>query len=285
MVVSGVLIVADARKPRQYAVTVGLLVSEGPMRTRETREQLGPGALRTHVKNLTFTRARLGDLIRSHPADFPGATKDLEEAIDELRERIKYEINEVAFDEDDADAPRSTRIALTFTASKPDSAWRLTHALADLLIDSTLARQRAAMLRERAGAEAALEAAEGQTDLLTAPGVKSTAERLRTTQVGAAQANLGLRATEEQQAIRFELVDPGRMPTAITKASLVGDGAVTLAIVLLAAFLLAGAFDPRVIDPDDLVGLGISMLGRLPPLPAAPIWPPASPRNAPEAPP
>jgi hypothetical protein len=282
-VISAGLIVSDARKPKPYTVTVGLLVSEGPLRTRETREQLGAGALRTHVKNLTFTRARLGELIRSHPADFPGATKDLEGAISELRERIKYEINDVAFDDDDFDAPRSARIALTFTASKPESAWRLSHALADLLIDSTLARQRAALLRERAGAEAALEAAEGQPDLATLPGARSTAERLRATQAGAAQANFGLRAAEEQQAIRFELVDPGRMPTAVTKASLVGDGAVTLAIVLLAAFLLAGAFDPRVIDPDDLVGLGISMLGRLPPLPAAPIWPPAAPRNAPDA--
>ena len=38
---------------------------------------------------------------------------------------------------------------------------------------------------------------------------------------------------------------------------------------VVAAALLAGAFDPRVLDADDLVSLGTDYLGRLPPLAAA----------------
>ena len=75
------------------------------------------------------------------------------------------------------------------------------------------------------------------------------------------------------------------MPTLATKEALVSDGLVTLALTLLAACLLAGAFDPRVIDAGDVTGLGVPLLGRLPLRPGPPAWTAGSPGNAPEAPP
>jgi hypothetical protein len=274
--------VSYARRPPVYTVTVGLLVSEGPMRTRDTREELGAGALRTHLVDLTFTRARLRELIKSHPAEFPGATRDLDGAYDDVRERIKTEIRESDFIDEgrETDPPRTARIKLSYTAGSPQAAWTVTHALAELMIDSALARQRAALLRERAGAEAALETAEVHSDEPIAGSGRSAADRLRATQALAAAAQLGVRAAEEQQALRVELVDPGQVPAVATKSAVIGDGLVTFALALLAACLLAGAFDPRVIDGGDLTGLGVPMLGRLPVLPGPPAWTPAPPRNA-----
>ena len=43
-----------------------------------------------------------------------------------------------------------------------------------------------------------------------------------------------------------------------------------LAIALLAACVLAGAFDPRVVDAGDLSVVGVPLLGRLPSLPGPP---------------
>jgi hypothetical protein len=258
-----------ARTPPSYTVTVVLRVTEGQM---GARGELGAGALRTHLKELTFTRARIADLIRSHPAEFPGAAKDLDGAYEDVRERIKVEITQNDFIDDrrESDSPRSARITLSYSASKPKVAWDITHALADLAIDSALARQRAALLREQVGAESAVERAQLNTDDTTAADIRSLVGRLKETEARAASARLGLRAAEEQQGLRFELVDPGRMPSPVTKAALASDAIVTFAIALLAACVLAGAFDPRVVDAGDLSVVGVPLLGRLPPLPGPP---------------
>jgi len=63
----------------------------------------------------------------------------------------------------------------------------------------------------------------------------------------------------------------------------IGAGIVAFVIVLLAACLLVGAFDPRVLNAGDLTDLGIPLLGRLPPLPAPPSGPPEAPRNVSDA--
>jgi hypothetical protein len=172
---------------------------------------------------------------------------------------------------------------LSFTAAAPEDAWRITHALVDLLIDSTLARQRAALLREQAGAESAVDRAEQHSGDQTLADRRSSLGRLKTTDARAADVRLGLRAAEEQQALRFELVDPGRVPAKATRAVLFRDAAVTFVMALLAACLLAGAFDPRIIDAADISGAGVAVLGHLPLLPSAP-GPRAS-RNTPETPP
>jgi hypothetical protein len=281
LAVTGLLTVMNARKAPQYTVTVGVLVVEGPMRQSE---ELSAGSLRSRLTDLAFTRPRLGELIRSHPKEFPGAAKDIEGAVEDVREKIKVDItgNDFIDEHRDTDPPRSAHIAIGYTGSDPKGTWQITHALADLLIDSAKARQRAAMLREAAGSASALESAEAQSDDTSAADERSEAQRLKETEAKAAAAQLGLRAVEEQQTIRFELVDPGQIPRRASRASLVGDALLTLVFMLLAAFSLAGAFDPRVIDAGDLTGMGISLLGRLPLLPAPPAWTPAPPRNAPD---
>jgi hypothetical protein len=256
--------VRRARTPPRYEVDVIIRASEGPMRAKE---QLGGAALRAHVRDLTFTRARLIELMRSVPEAFPGAGKDPDSEIEDLRERMKVDIvtNDV-IDEEDNDTPRSARIHIEFAGGKPEATWKGAHALADLLIDSALARQRAALLREQTGAELAEEGAADDSE--PAAGRSAAMARLvKETEAQAAAARLGLRAAEEQQALRFELVDPGRIPTPVGRAKLVRDAFVTLAVLLLVACLLAGAFDPRVLDAGDLAAAGVPLLGRLPSLP------------------
>jgi hypothetical protein len=279
--VSAVMTVQNARKPPQYTVTLGMLVIEGPMRQSD---ELSGASVRSYLTDLAFTRPRLAELIRSHPKEFPGAAKDIEGAVEGIRERIKVDISGSDFIDEhrDTDPPRSAHIAIGYTASDPQATFKIAHALADLLIDSAMARQRAAMVREAAGTASAVESAQAQSDDTSAADSRSEAQRLKETEARAAAAQLGLRAVEEQQTLRFELIDPGQVPRPAGRASLIGDALLTLGLSLLVAFSLAGAFDPRVIDAGDLTGIGVPLLGRLPLLPAPPAWTPAHPRNAPD---
>jgi hypothetical protein len=147
------------------------------------------------------------------------------------------------------------------------------------MIDSALARQRAAMLREQVAAESAVERAQVHFDDPTGGATDSVTERLKATEAHAAAAHLGVRAAEEQQALRFDLVDPGRIPPVVTREAVVVGGIATFALALLAGCLVAGAWDPRVVAIGDLSALGIPALGRLPVLPdvPGPDRPPAGP--------
>ncbi|HXU03772.1 MAG TPA: hypothetical protein VN903_22555 [Polyangia bacterium] len=258
-----------ARGAVAYSVTAVVRVTENQLVM--TRGDLGVAALRTHLRELTFTRQRLQDLIRSHPKEFPRAAKDFDLAIEDLRDRIKVDIiqDDVVEDYAASDPPNSARISLSYSAPAPDAAWKITNALVDLMIDSALARERAALLREQAGAEAALETAQQHLDDASATALEPAA-RLKAKEAQVAAARLELHAAGEQQLLRFELVDPGRIPPAATHEGLVINTIVTFVFALLAASLLAGAFDPRVVEAADVATLGMSVIGRLPMLPPAP---------------
>jgi hypothetical protein len=261
--------VSRAMTPPLYTVTAVLRVTEGAV---PAPDALAQGALKSHVVDVTFTRAHLEALLKRHPDEFPDATKDLDGTYEEMREQIGVEIseNDMVGEHTEMDPPRSARISISFTGSKPQVAWDVTHELVDLLIDSSLARQRAALLREQVGAEAAVERAEQQADDGAVAGLQGVQNRLETASGRAAGARMVARAAEQNQTLRFELVDPGRVPPKVGRSALVVSFLTTLAILLLAAALLAGAFDPRIIGGGDLRALQIPLLGELPPLPAAP---------------
>jgi hypothetical protein len=275
-VASAGLTAAGARRPPKYTVTVGLVVSGGAIRTQA---QFNAAQLRAQLMDLTFTHGRLQDLIKRHRADLP---KDPDVAYEEIMENVKIEILENEFIEnpyDEADRPRTARVLLSLTGLRPQAVWQMVHEMADLMIDSTLARQRATLLRERAAATAALGVA--QATSVDAPTTEQwvARDRVRTKELDSAAARLGLRAAEQNHGLRFELVDAGRMPEKPSRAAFIGDGFVTFGWLLLAACLLVGAFDPRVLEVGDLAGVGVPMIGRLPALPAPP---PRAPRNAPD---
>jgi hypothetical protein len=273
-VIAGAATAAHAVKPTQYRVTAVLRVTEGSARAPAAFAQ---GALHAHVKDLTFTRSRLLKLMKRLPREFPAAANDPDAAFEEMRELIDVAVDEsdVIGENSDLDPPRSARISISFTASRPDVAWQVTHELVDLLIDSALARQRAALLRDQAGAESAVQRAEAHAGDTATLGLEAVHARLHTVDSRAASARLAARAAEQGQALRFELVDPGRVPAAAGKGSLLLIFAVVFVIALIGAGVLAGAFDPRVIGATDLQALRIPLLGELPRLPTVP--PPSPP--------
>jgi hypothetical protein len=253
-----------ARTPPVYTVTAVLRVTEGAVRAPA---ELSQGALQEHIKGLTFSRGRLGEVMKRHPREF-GYAQDPDGAYDGMRERISLEVSEDdLIGGGDEDPPRSAHISLGFQASKPEVAWTVTHELVDLLIDSELAQQRAALRREQAGAESAVEEAAAHVDDGALVGFEAVHTRLHAADERAAQARIAARAAEQGQSLRFELVDPGRMPAVVGKRALVTGFFATFAALLVAAALLAGAFDPRVLGGHDLEALRIPLLGELPPLP------------------
>jgi hypothetical protein len=84
-----------------------------------------------------------------------------------------------------------------------------------------------------------------------------------------AAARLSLRGSQEQVALRFEVVDSGIYPHVRSPLS---KGLQALAIILgalLGAWPIAGAFDPRVIDLADVSKSHLIPLGSFPNLPGA----------------
>ena len=76
-----------------------------------------------------------------------------------------------------------------------------------------------------------------------------------------ANNRLLLRAVDEKQALHLELVDPGRPPVRVKGLAAAGGILMGFPLFLLFSALAAGAFDPRVLDDEDLRALGISPLG------------------------
>src|SRR5262249_6727630 len=119
-------------------------------------------------------------------------------------------------------------------------------------------------------AEAAVKSAVQEADDGVVAGLQAVQARLRTAGARATDARTIAHAAEQKETLRFELVDPGRVPDAVGRSALLVYFAVVFPILLLAPGLLAGAFDPRVLGDGDLRALQIPLLGALPSLPAAP---------------
>jgi hypothetical protein len=86
----------------------------------------------------------------------------------------------------------------------------------------------------------------------------------------ASDANLLAQAAGGDQTLRFEITDEGRIPRPYTRAGALVRGTVILVVLLTVGWLVAGAFDPRVLLAGDLTMSGLAVLGALPLLPPAP---------------
>jgi len=260
------------------SVTVILRVTEGNIESKGA--ELGAGALRAHVKDLALTRERLLDLMRRHPREFPDAVTEPEGALEDLRDRIDIEIYENDFNEErsPSDPPRSARVALTVTESTAALSLMLARELAEMVGGATVARERAALLREQEAAELAMKRAEAHAadeddNRSAVPGdPRSGAARAQLRALGdlATATRVRVRAADEQKTLRFELVDPGQLPRTVPRSAIAVPFVVSLLAALLAAALLAGALDPRIIDGEDLRPLGVVPLGQVPDLPPPP---------------
>jgi hypothetical protein len=268
--------VLRVRRPPVYAVNVVLRLVEGAV--TPSGAQLSDGALRAQVRDLALSSARLTELMRRHVAAFPQVTTDPTAAVEGIRGSIEMAISDDDFIEDrgPGDPPRQARLTVTFRSLDPELAFAMAHEIADVLVGSAIDRERQEAEREQAAA--ALVQQQMTAELGRAaidPDPDSAFRRAETARARLAQANtrgaaaaLTARALKERQALRFDIADPGRVPSRQDpRLAWVTSFPITLLLWVLVAGLLAGAFDPRVIVYDDLTALGLALIGEVPPLP------------------
>jgi hypothetical protein len=277
------------RRGASYEVTVALRVTEPSVQSSGI--ELGMGMLRAHLNQLAFSNARLLALMGRHPKLFGDVTRDPTSALDDLRGQLDVFITDSDFIEErlPGDPPRSARVEITYRGATPEVTWSVAHELAELAISSTLEREQAALEGAATATSAALHHARGEDDapapegeaVPAGPRPAIVAEQLRAASSQVTAADLARRAAEGQQALQFEIVDPGRVPAPMTRGMRVVAGLAALLVALAISALLAGAFDPRVLDTVDLRALAVPSLGHLPPLPAAQPLGPGAPTSPP----
>jgi hypothetical protein len=275
LVVSAGAAVKQALTPAHYPVRTLLRVSEGALDERGTN--LTGNGLRFQVNSVAFSSEHLTALIRQHPDWFPSVKRDETLALTGLREATDIYITQNGFLEDrgSGDPARSAWIEVTYDGPTPEIAYGVAHALDELLVNQTMSGQRQSLEREDAAARESLRQAQEDFARLSRLGLPERDDRLvkardrwRKAEATAAATGVALHGASERQQLRFDVVEPGHKPDLINRpmqvlirflASLGGG--------LLVGWLLAGAFDPRVVEAADLEGIGIRVLGEFPKLP------------------
>ena len=279
LVGSGGYALYKASTPPAFEVTAVLRVSEGQVSQQGVN--LGRGKLRGYVNDLSFTAPNLLKVMSAHPKAFKRAATDPVFAVQSFRENMTVEISENDFVEERGsdDPPRSARMVISYKGPDPELTWQVTQELAELVIGATMGGQRAALEAELqvATAEVTRTAAvvnelEHQQQV-AGPNqpLAQARQRLLTAQQRADDASIALRALGQQHVLRFEIVDKGRVPPRPDPVQVgLRTFVVTALLALLAGWMLAGAFDPRVLDETDVTDLWLPVLGRLPVLPELP---------------
>jgi hypothetical protein len=272
-------LVARSRAHKQfvYEASVSLQVREGNV--GDKNNLLSLGELRDQIDELAFSRERLAPILRKHQIRLDDSGPiDSPEAIAAFRSLMTITLSENDFIEDDqsSESRRSARVEVTYSSTDNVRAHKVARDIADLIANSGLERQKkileaeAMVTREifqHASDDLARIRRESSGDWTR---LKPAVERFAEAQKAKAAAALALNALSGRQALGFEIVDPGRVPPLVNRREVMINGFFsTVVIVLLAGCLLAGVFDPRVIDVDDLNQLGVEVLGRLPAVPSA----------------
>ncbi|HXJ23004.1 MAG TPA: hypothetical protein VMT03_22485 [Polyangia bacterium] len=279
LLVSLIMTVRTARSAL-YEATVVLRVTESTVAMPGA--ELAAGTLRGYVKDRALTVEHLQEVLERYPRSFPRVRTDPATAVDDMREATDVLISQNDFVEDrgPGDGPRSARIAVDFRHRDPEVALTVARDLAELIVRSASGLDAAQLERERVAAVAALKSVEAQIDSVNTaessePGADEMArkraliaqDRLRAAVVAATDTSLTDRASEEKEVLRFDVIDSGRVPPLKSRSYWAGRMLGVLAAGLLIACLIAGAFDPRILDRTDLSEAGLKVLCEAPPLP------------------
>jgi len=273
---SGFMLWRLSKARQHYEVTMIVRISDGGVGSNGAA--LSGGVLRSYINEVAYTTANLQTLMRRHPKEFTDIAKDPVAAMAHLDENLTlvWQDNEFLEERGPNDPPRAARIGIEYRAGDPDAAWDIAHELADLLVGSTMAGQKADLEREAAATAVALQKAQTELTQLVRNGqqgdvhaIEAARERWKVAQEADVAAQLALRAAMARQTLRFDVGALGRKPEPINRTTALLTGFMTMLFVMLAAAaLLAGAFDPRVLEAEDLTPSGLGLLGRFPPLPA-----------------
>jgi hypothetical protein len=295
-VVTFLIVRKIANKPVLVEAEVVLALAEGSLASRSSAPQVDQ--LRAYVMQVLLPDKRLLELIEKYNL-YPLRKKaGAEFALDGLRGQFAVQIwknSFVDYDEDDSNARRSARIGLSVRDVDPDRALDLAHDLASIVIEtaSNLRQERAdsvsrqvAMMRQATNDEidqlgldigskkTAIDDAlrNGRTELAAILrinlGALEAQQRDREARLAKIVASPEALATEIAAAgldMSLSVVDESRpeRPThsglvLIMIAAVIGTGS------LLGSALLLGAFDSRVHETDDVVRLGLPVLGHVP---------------------
>jgi hypothetical protein len=172
--------------------------------------------------------------------------------VQSFRENMTVEIADNDFVEDrrQGDPPRSVRLVITLLGSDPELTWQVAQELSALVAGSTMAGQRAALESELQGAtDESHSAADALSEVeersktvagVPNPALESARRRLLAAQQRVQDATIGLRALGEQHVLKFEVVDPGRVPARPNPVQVaIQTFVVTLLLALLAGWLLS----------------------------------------------
>jgi hypothetical protein len=272
--------VQKIRHPPIVPAEVVIRLVEGSI--ENARKPLSTRMIQAKIFDLAFTRPNLLELLHRHRAAFPRLKTDPIAAIDDLLGEVVVVVSQNDFVQyrDPNDPPRSVKITVRFKNIDSQLALAVARELADLVVKAEVGEERRELeLQAAATSEAKDQGADVLRSLLgdrtepsdgTQPsdgpgkpsGILSSVNR-RIAEAAKKDANnqLLLRAVDEKQALHLELVDSGRAP--VRKKGLAAAQGVLMGfpLFLLVAALAAGAFDPRVLDDEDLRALGISPLG------------------------
>ena len=235
----------------------------------------GLGRLRSYVRDWVFTGDHLLEVMARHRREFPGAATRPSEAIESMRGATEVTIVSSDFIEDRAsDDPRpSARITVTYAAATPELALTMARELATLVVSSALHRENEIAEHAEAAAATALKQSETSLEAALQTGANAPADlalgSLRAAVAASTAARLANPAGEENGMLRFNVVDWGQPPPLRSKALFAEEMIVMFSVALFVSWLLAGAFDPRILDRTDLTDTGLTVLGQVPRLPGS----------------
>ena len=284
LVVGAVMARSSARHV-VYSAQVVLWATAGRPETTADSDA-GMGKLRGYIREWAFTGDHLLEVMGRYEHEFPGVSARPAEAIESMRRATEVKVASSDFIEDRAadDPPPSARITVGYTAATPELALALARELARLVVSSALSRQGEIATHAAAGTAAALKKSETSFEETFQGGSDGTLDRaqlgsalraaeaaragLRAAVIAATDATLASRTDADNGTIRFNVVDWGQAPPLRSKALFAEELIALFSIGLLASCLLAGAFDPRILDRSDLTDAGLTVLGQVPRLPS-----------------
>ena len=297
-VLTALLVVKVARKPRSYAARIIMAVTEGTL--AGSQEPTAMQELRDYVWTVLLSNERLMPIIEANDL-FPQRTvRGDEYALETLRGMYDIEVyhNFFLVGRSQATEPRSVRLALTFHSANPEFAWQMVNRLTQAVVDaehqrrleeSEFAVARARQMHDRSEesmteqiarlneATIALGRAEARGDGGQAAALRVEVQQLERTMrhdheaataVATIEAHIGLGAAVESQqlGLHFTVADE-RHPFAQERSvlSLIAVAILGFLILLPLIAIFIGAFDSRVHEIEDVSRLGLPVIGHVPP--------------------
>jgi hypothetical protein len=273
--------VQKIRHPAIIPAVVVIRLVEGSLEL--SRTPISTRLIRAKIFDLAFTRPNLLALLRRHRAAFPRLAIDPTVATDDLLADVFVIVSQNDFLQyrEPGDPPRSVKITVSYKHVDAEVAMTVARELADLVVKAEVREEQTDLkLQAAASSEAQAQGADILRSLLAdgmqltegtqppgggpakPPGIlSSVSRRLDETARRDATNQLMLRAMDENQGLHLELIDPGRAPVRVKGLAAAQGILMGFPLILLIVALAVGAFDPRVLDDQDLRALGIAPLG------------------------